>query len=243
MDHTEQTPNNSQNEQNPMDPDFAEIKMEGASEATTHLYRQFSRLSRLFMVYRLHNWRAHGPMGDPHRGQGRILALLKLQPEVSQKDLSYLLEMRPQSLGELLSKLETAGYITRSQSTDDKRVQMIKLTEKGAEVADQRVKMDDLFAVLSEEEQAQFGQYLERLIVAMEERVDKDAIAEARRFGPEGAWGRGPAGRRGPGGRRGGRGFGRGFGPEGPEDFGPNPEHLDPSRGLRRFRETRQYVW
>ena len=49
---------------------------------------------------------AFRPYGDSRRGQGRVLAILKMQPEISQKELLYLLDMRPQSLGELLSKLE-----------------------------------------------------------------------------------------------------------------------------------------
>lgn len=33
-----------------------------------------------------------------HIGQGRVLAILKLKPEISQRDLSYLLDMSKQSL-------------------------------------------------------------------------------------------------------------------------------------------------
>jgi hypothetical protein len=38
------------------------------------------------------------------------LKLLKMQPEITQKDLSDLLDMRPQSLGTLLKKLAGVLY-------------------------------------------------------------------------------------------------------------------------------------
>ncbi|MBS4534038.1 MarR family transcriptional regulator [Clostridium sp. D2Q-14] len=68
-----------------------------------------------------------GPMGNPHRGQGRVLSLLKIQPEITQKELTYLLDMRPQSLGELLARLEQNGYITCTTSEKDRRSIDIKL--------------------------------------------------------------------------------------------------------------------
>ena len=53
---------------------------------------------------------------NPHRGQGRVLSILKLKPEITQKELTYLLDMSKQALGELLKKLENCGYITRTPS-------------------------------------------------------------------------------------------------------------------------------
>jgi DNA-binding MarR family transcriptional regulator len=138
------------------------------------LTEQFTRIAWLLNRYRLHNYMAHGPMGDPHRGQGRVLSLLKLKPEISQKELSYLLDMRPQSLGELLAKLERSGYITRTQSESDRRVVEIKLTEMGAKVAgdaEQQGIFASLFDSLSKEEQANLSDYLGRLIARMEEEL------------------------------------------------------------------------
>jgi Transcriptional regulators len=108
-------------------------------------------------------------MGDPQRGQGRVLALLKMRPEISQKDLSYLLDIRPQSLGELLAKLERGGYITRTPSETDNRVMNIKLTEAGAEITEQQAEgVPDLFAELNAEEQGALSGYLARVIGGME---------------------------------------------------------------------------
>jgi DNA-binding MarR family transcriptional regulator len=106
-------------------------------------------------------------MGNPYRGQGRVLKLLKLKPETTQKELSDLLDMRPQSLGDLLNILEQIGYITRRPSENDKRAMMIRLTEKGAneEIGDEKqLGFDSLFNCLSEEEQARLREYLKRII-------------------------------------------------------------------------------
>lgn len=50
---------------------------------------------------------------DASRGQGRVLKALALVPEISQKDLMVLLDMRQQSLAELLAKLEAKGLVER----------------------------------------------------------------------------------------------------------------------------------
>ncbi len=107
-------------------------------------------------------------MGDPHRGQGRVLALLKLQPEISQKELGFLLDLRPQSMGELLAKLEKNGYTTRTPSEADRRVVNIKLTESGEELTAERPAHDDMFDCLNEEEQENLSVYFERIIKHME---------------------------------------------------------------------------
>ena len=130
------------------------------NKKTLNLFGQFARVEWLLHRYHQHNHRVHGPMGDPHRGQGRILALLKMQPEISQKDLVFLLDMRPQSLGELLMKLERAGYITRTPSEADRRVMNIKLTDEGAKVTEHQNSFEKLFNCLIEEEQEILSGYL-----------------------------------------------------------------------------------
>ncbi|MFN8471002.1 MAG: MarR family transcriptional regulator [Anaerolineae bacterium] len=173
------------------------------SEEDLDLLGKLARLDWLLNIYHISHQRRHGPMGDPHRGQGRILALLKLRPEISQKDLSYLLDMRPQSLGELLAKLERNGYITRVPSETDRRAMDIRLTEKGAKAAEERVDLSEVFDCLNAEEQINFGDYLSRVIASLEERLGGDE------GGPGFDW----------------RGGGRGMRPGGP--FGRHPERPD----------------
>lgn len=131
------------------------------------------------------NHMAFGPIGNPLRGQGRVLKLLKIKPEVSQKDLSDILGMRPQSLGELLAKLERGGYITRTQSESDKRAMIIRLTEKGAEAGDQKTEQscfDVLFDCFSEEEQASLSEYLARITHELEKHFAGDRDKHRRRL-------------------------------------------------------------
>lgn len=105
---------------------------------------------------------------NPHRGQGRVLSILKLKPEMTQKELIYLLDLSKQATGELLSKLENCGYITRTPSEEDKRVMMIQLTEEGRTASDKMSsdseEEDQLFQCLSEEEKNNFSSYLDRII-------------------------------------------------------------------------------
>jgi DNA-binding MarR family transcriptional regulator len=140
-------------------------------ETNMNLYKKFSRLGALLHRYQIFNLKTHGPMADPTRGQGRVLAILKLQPEISTKDLSYLLGIRQQSLAELLVKLEKNGYLTRTQSESDKRVMMIKLTEKGRNAEQKDMDWGDIFGCLNEEERNVFGAYLDRILAALVAQV------------------------------------------------------------------------
>jgi DNA-binding MarR family transcriptional regulator len=101
-----------------------------------------------------------------------VLALLKIKPEISQKELSYLLNMSKQSLAELLSKLEKNGFITREVSKDDKRAMTIKLTEEGMKSADEvedGALETNVLACLNEQELAALSDYLRRVIKSYED--------------------------------------------------------------------------
>lgn len=157
------------------------------NEANTALYE---KLSRLQWLLHKHNLRAHaenGPMADPTRGQGRIFAILKMQDGISTKDLSYLLGIRVSSLNELLVKMERNGYITREQSEADKRVMLVKLTEKGRGEQQQEWNPDDIFSCLSEEEQKVFGEYLDRVITSLAEVFGDEADKDERAWWMRGA--------------------------------------------------------
>ena len=138
------------------------------------LLHKFFHLQRLLHRYFHHKYMQHGPMGNIHSGQGRILTLLKLKPQIRQKDLAQILDMRPQSLGELLEKLEKGGYIVREPLEKDQRVMMISLTEAGKELAERSEQQEDadlLFAKLNEQEQETLNEYLDRIITTVEEKT------------------------------------------------------------------------
>jgi DNA-binding MarR family transcriptional regulator len=143
------------------------------------LFNRTVTLMRRYLPQRPHNHAGHG---DPHRGQGRVLSILKIKPDISQKDLGYLLDMRSQSLGELLMKLEKSGYITRTPSEEDHRVMKIHLTDLGAAAAGQTEKRQAdngrLFDCLNAEEQANLSDYLKRIII----RMDREMAAAAEAY-------------------------------------------------------------
>ena len=175
------------------------------------LARKVARIGMLIHRYYEHQARQHGIVGDPLRGQGRVLTLLKAKPTTTQRELSYLLDMRQQSLSELLAKLEEKGYITREKSPDDGRVTVVTLTEAGAEAApspDEMQERSDALDCLSEEERAQLEAITDKATASLEEKLTEMGVDPYR--GPHGPrehrgphrHGR-PHGNRGPHGHRG----------------------------------------
>jgi DNA-binding MarR family transcriptional regulator len=162
-------------------------------ETHFNLYDKLFRLQWLMKRRHLQSFAEFGPMADPTRGKGRVLAILKMQEEISTKDLSYLLGIRQQSLNELLNKLEKGGFVTRTQSDSDRRVMMVKLTEKGKSTKEESVDFGGVFDCLTEDERIAFGKYLDKIIEALEaqlgEESDDDAYAWFRnakeKFGKE----------------------------------------------------------
>lgn len=113
--------------------------------------------------------------GSGKHGQARILAALELKDGVSQKDLAFLLGIRPQSLTLALDKLEGDGYIERKQDEADKRARRVYITEAGkqraAEQAEERAShAEKAFSALTEEEKDQLAAILAKLSAALEEQ-------------------------------------------------------------------------
>lgn len=209
------------------------------TENQTNLMEQLFRVVSLLHRYQHHLRRDHARSGDPHRGQGRVLSLLKMKPEITQRELSYLLDMRNQSLGELLGKLERNGFITRTPSEADRRVLNVTLTEAGAAAADELEKEQEdhnkLFDCLSDEEQANLGEYLSRLLRELEGRMG-DGDGPERGHGEHFGDGRGHRGHGehvGHGGhdRHGAHGRHRGHG-SGPHGGGRDGFHFRGGRGV-----------
>ena len=195
------------------------------------LARKVSRMGMLIHRYYDAQAHQHGAAGDPLRGQGRVLALLKAKPTTTQRELSFLLDMRQQSLSELLAKLEEKGYVTREKSAEDGRVTAITLTEEGAAAApspDQMESRPDALDCLDEEERTQLEALTDKVCTSLEGKLE--ALGIDPHQGPRGdrgpREGRGPRDDRGP---RGDRGFKGDRGPRG--DRG--------GRGDRGFRGDR----
>ena len=207
----------------------------GEPSPTRELYKKLGHIGRLTHLWAAQQRERTGPRRiDTTRGQGRILAALKLKDGIATRELAYVLGIRVPSLNEALSKLENAGYIVREPDPRDRRVQLITLTDSGRALTNQmgegEPEGDNIFEVLTEQERTNLSDYLDRLIARMHEdlpdleadrqewekaareRMGDDAFeawaAQAQERGGFGALaGFGPLG-----------GFGPGFGPQG---FGP----------------------
>jgi DNA-binding MarR family transcriptional regulator len=139
--------------------------------------RQLSQLVEMGRyLHRLHR-RGTAPWGDPRHGQGRVLAILKLKPEISQRELSYLLDMSKQGLAELLAKLENRGLITREPSPTDRRVMMVRLTADGRDASNELGRRDavavSVLADFTDDEAAQLSIYLDRIIGHLSEQIEE----------------------------------------------------------------------
>lgn len=120
----------------------------------------------------------HGPHGhgphDPKRmqafAQARLLSLLtEYENGVRQKVLAEEMRINPSSTSELISKLESEGYVARTVDPDDKRATLIALTEVGRarayEMEDERnEKFAKVFEPLTAKEKEQLLKLLEKLV-------------------------------------------------------------------------------
>ena len=109
-----------------------------------------------------------GPASDPSRGQGRVLALLEMHGEMRQRDMGRALDIRPQSLGEVLAKLERAGLVKRRTSDKDRRVLLVSITEQGSACV-RRHKPPFPAIGFTSEELSTFSNLLSRAVDAFDE--------------------------------------------------------------------------
>lgn len=200
------------------------------TQGEVSLTRKVSRMGMLIHRYYEAKAQRHGATGDPLRGQGRVLALLKAKPETTQRELSYLLDMRQQSLSELLAKLEEKGFVTREKSAEDGRVTVVRLTDAGAEAAPSPNEMRDnadALDCLDDDERAQLETLTDKVTTSLEGKLAEMGIDPHQ--GP-----RGPRPERGDRGER-DRGL-RGDRGERP-DRGPRGERG--GHGERSYRDDR----
>ena len=195
------------------------------NDTSMSLARKTARTGHL--IHRFYQASASCAGGDPLRGQGRVLALLAAKPETTQRELSYVLDMRPQSLSELLAKLEDKGYVVREKSAEDGRVTVVRLTEEGAAAApalDAPAEIPDALECLSDEERASLEAIVDKLSASLEGKLEElgvDPRAHRLHRGPHGPH-RGP--HREPA----------------PADEGPHRLHRGPHRPLEGGAPLRQ---
>lgn len=114
--------------------------------------------------------------GNPS-AQIRILMMLTESDGISQRDMTTLLQLRPQSVSETLSKLENSGMVERRQNPNDKRISNVFLLPEGKKKAEEICcQMPDAAAMflspLSEEEKEQMLMMMNKLIGAADDEAE-----------------------------------------------------------------------
>ena len=99
--------------------------------------------------------------------QKRILIILNEVGRITQRDLTERLGIQPGSASEILSKLESAGLILRTQNEADRRTTDVCLTDAGRELAAEALaqrqkRHEEMFSCLSEKEKQELLSLLER---------------------------------------------------------------------------------
>lgn len=98
--------------------------------------------------------------------QKRVLIILNETENITQRDLTERLGIKPGSASEILSKLEGAGLILRTQNEADRRTIDVRLTDAGRKLAaealaQRRNRHEEMFSCLSEEEKQKLLSLLE----------------------------------------------------------------------------------
>lgn len=157
------------------------------------LFNSFGDLmqNRAFMMAIMHQAKFGGPQAERGgRGQMRLLQLLEDSPAgLTNAEIAEILDIRPSSVSATLSRLEEAGLIVRENSASDKRVVIIKLSEKGQKMACHRDEgmndlADQLFGSLTADEREELQRLLDKIGT---NAADLD-VRDLMHFGHEHDW-------------------------------------------------------
>ncbi|WP_295616717.1 MarR family winged helix-turn-helix transcriptional regulator [uncultured Methanobrevibacter sp.] len=120
------------------------------------------------------NKKKNPAMKSVTKGQGRLIAILKMKDKISTKALSEILNISASSLNKTLNKLEQQGFVRKVPSAEDKRILLIELTEKGRNLELKNYDDIDIFDSLSEEEKENLNEYLNILIKSIHKKFKEE---------------------------------------------------------------------
>ena len=110
--------------------------------------------------------------------QQKVLGILAQNDGITQKELSGMLGIRPQSGGEIVRKLENNGYVERIPDENDSRAQRLHLTEAGIkenEKLNRQAEQETVFDCLDGEEKTMLNRLLTK-IVNNTEKLEKQEL-------------------------------------------------------------------
>ncbi len=140
--------------------------MEDASRQAEEICILLKRVSNLFNRLREPSSGAPGVMGS-----GYMLSLLSESPEMNQRELVQLMQVRPASASEMLHKMEQEGMIHRRTDPKDRRGVLVSLTARGLALEEEsrnrrREVSERLLEALSPEEREALRELLRKLFLA-----------------------------------------------------------------------------
>lgn len=114
-----------------------------------------------------------------------VLFAIYNRGSIIQKELSEFLSIKPDSLKELLKKLEKNNYIVRQKDQDDKLNSVITLTDEGRIFVEKNLKTENseeqsAFNSLTEDEKAELINLLKKLTDGLESDLDNNHKFKSR---------------------------------------------------------------
>lgn len=118
-----------------------------------------------------------------YRGQPEILEYLNEHGDCSQRELADFLGVTPASIATSLKRMSKSGFIERTSDENDRRINRLRLTEKGKEIRlagrDECDRVDKaMFNGFSDEEISSFTDMLSRIA----ENLSPDGISDKEIF-------------------------------------------------------------
>ncbi len=103
-----------------------------------------------------------------YRGQPEILNYLLIHGDCSQREIAEHLGVSPASIATSIKRMCKAGFVERDEDKNDRRVNRLKLTEKGIEAQKECMTIcknvdKEMFSGFSQEEINAFSHMLERI--------------------------------------------------------------------------------
>lgn len=107
----------------------------GRTETLEALGRAFKGVQAA--VRRMRGRETHHPDELSYAQYGLLFALWDVEPK-SSRELALAADISPATATEMLDSLAASGLVERTRSTDDKRIVLTSLTERGKTVVDER---------------------------------------------------------------------------------------------------------
>lgn len=165
--------------------------MNNTNEKEKHLFKKFA--NTMWILHKVHQ-KTHHKHTNMKKNydtctKNRILSLLKLQKEISKKELEFILDIPKHHFDQIIEKMAETEYIITAESEVNSDI-IVKLTEKGekAEIKAEKSKLDSLFDCLTDEEKENLGIYLDTIASSVKLNFDNSSDFFRDDFSEEEFW-------------------------------------------------------